>query len=155
MKRAIHIISWSALAALALGSLGCTLTADPPYVVGGGVVVDSDVTYADVGAAPIEVELGTYPQAYYGGRPFYFYGDRWYYRDGGRWAYYRNEPVELSRQRSYIQRAPMAPRGVVQAPMAHGWAGRVGRRVEQAPPATRRAPAAQRRYVGHPQSPRR
>lgn len=107
MKRSTQVTGWSALAALTFVSLGCTLTADPvrvaePVVVGGPAPT---VVYADVEAAPVEVDIATYPQTYYGGHAFYLYRDQWYYQDGDRWAYYRQEPPELYRQRGYVQQA--------------------------------------------------
>lgn len=88
----------AACAALLLG--GCYVYAEPPTV------------YADASEAPVEVEVQSYPHAYYEGRPVYLYHDRWYYRAGSRWQYYRSEPVELRRQRSYVQQAPPARRDV-------------------------------------------
>lgn len=87
-----------ACAALALS--GCYVYADPPTV------------YAESNEAPVEVDVQTYPQTQYEGRPVYYYHDRWYYRSGNRWQYYRREPVELQRhrQRTYVQQAPPARR---------------------------------------------
>jgi hypothetical protein len=86
-----------ACAALSLG--GCYAYAEPPVV------------YADASEAPVEVEIQSYPQTQYEGRPVYLYRDRWYYRDGNRWQYYRQEPVQLNRQRTYVQQAPAVRRG--------------------------------------------
>jgi len=47
----------------------------------------------------------------YEGRPVYYYRDRWYYRNNNRWQYYRQEPVQLQRHRTYVQQAPAARRG--------------------------------------------
>jgi hypothetical protein len=86
-----------ACAALSLG--GCYAYAEPPVV------------YAEAYDAPVEVEIRTYPQTQYEGRPVYLYRDRWYYQDGNRWRYYRHEPATLHRQRTYVQQAPPAARG--------------------------------------------
>ncbi|MFI5302310.1 MAG: hypothetical protein ACHREM_29815, partial [Polyangiales bacterium] len=64
------------------------------------------VGYADTTSAPVDIE--TYPSVVYEGQPVYFYGDRWWYRSGGNWAYYREEPVELHRQRDVVIRASRA-----------------------------------------------
>src|SRR5689334_5154729 len=56
-----------ACAALALS--GCYAYAEPPVV------------YAEAYEAPVEIDVQTYPQAQYEGRPVYLYRDRWYYRD--------------------------------------------------------------------------
>jgi hypothetical protein len=66
----------------------------------------------EVSAAPVDVDIETYPHTVYAGRPVYYYQSRWYYRDGGHWYYYREEPVQLRqyRQRGYVQPAPPAPR---------------------------------------------
>jgi hypothetical protein len=77
-------------------------------------VVESEIE--EVEAPPPYVE--TYPQTYYEGRVVYLVNDRWYYQRRGRWVYYRTEPPELVRQRSYVQQAPPA-RGVV-APYGGG-----------------------------------
>lgn len=93
----------AACAALSLG--GCYVYAEPPTV------------YAQTSEAPVEVDVQTYPHTYYEGRPVYLYRDRWYYRAGNRWQYYRTEPTELRRQRTYVQQAPPARRDV-QRPMS-------------------------------------
>lgn len=157
MKRSIQITGWSALAVLALGLLGCEAYVDPMPVASPGVVVESDsggIVYADVGVAPVEVDIATYPQTYYEGRPYYFYGDHWYYRgEGGRWAYDRREPAELNRQRGYIQQAPEARRGEQRAPEAPRGEERApeARRAE----APRQAPPAQRPEEQQSTQPRR
>lgn len=105
-----------ACAALALG--GCYAYAEPPVV------------YAEAYEAPVEIDVRTYPQTQYEGRPVYYYRDRWYYRDGSRWQYYRREPQALHRQRTYVQQAPPAARGHVYR--------------HSAPPARQSAPPARR-----------
>jgi hypothetical protein len=87
------------VACAALSLSGCYAYAEPPTV------------YAEAYEAPVEVEVQTYPQTYYEGRPVYLYRDRWYYRTGNRWQYYRREPVELHRHRAYVRQAPAARRG--------------------------------------------
>jgi len=82
----------------AFSMVGCYAYAGPP------------VAYAEVSEAPVEVDIATYPQTQYEGRPVYLYRDRWYYRNGSRWSYYREEPPTLHRQRSYVRQAPPARR---------------------------------------------
>jgi hypothetical protein len=79
---------------------GCYAYAEP----------EPEYAVAEVNAAPVEVDVNTYPHTVYAGRPVYYYRDRWYYRDGQRWYYYRSEPTHLReyRQRGYVQRAPPA-----------------------------------------------
>jgi hypothetical protein len=94
----VGVVIAVALGALALGGCRATAYADEP------------VGYVEVSSAPVDVEV--YPHTYYGGRQVYYVRDRWMYRDGGRWLYYRQEPPELYRQRTYIQQAPPAyPQG--------------------------------------------
>jgi hypothetical protein len=97
MNQRMNVIA-AACAALALG--GCYAYAEPPTI------------YAEASEAPVEIDVQTYPRAQYEGRPVYLYHDRWYYREGSRWHYYRREPAELHRQRSYVQQAPPARRDV-------------------------------------------
>jgi len=78
---------------LGLGAAGCTVHADAEPVA----YVDED---------PVNVYAA--PHYVYGGRTVYYVGDRWYYRDGRHWAYYRREPAELYRRRSYVREAPPA-----------------------------------------------
>ncbi|MFS8067898.1 MAG: hypothetical protein ACMG6S_16165 [Byssovorax sp.] len=94
-----RMTSMIGVACAALGLGGCYAYAETP------------VAYAEAYEAPVEVEIRTYPQTQYEGRPVYFYRDRWYYRDGGRWQYYRQEPATLHRHRTYVQQAPPAVRG--------------------------------------------
>ncbi len=54
-----------ACAALALG--GCYAYAEPPVAY-----VDPPVVYAEAAEAPVEVDVQTYPQTVYEGRPTYF-----------------------------------------------------------------------------------
>ena len=88
---------------LRLGSSGAVAFV---LVVGSGchAYVEPDVGYATVTSAPVDIE--TYPSVSYEGRPVYFYGDRWWYRDGRRWTYYRDEPVQLHRERAHVRRVP-------------------------------------------------
>lgn len=163
-------LCWSGFAVVAamLGTAGCTVSADPPpvyatagvqasYVDPGPAQVSvepaSDV-YVDPGPvvyvdAPLQIDIGAYPRADFGGRPVYFYQDHWYYRDGGRWAYYQHEPPALYRQRRYVAAAPAArverSRGVVErAPAARAPVGHFER-----PAPARRAPAARPANRGH------
>lgn len=86
-----------ALLGLALLQAGC-------YATAGGY---ADVDYVEVETVPAHVEV--YPSYYYRGRTVYLVDGRWYYRRGPRWVYYREEPAELHRHRSYVERAPRAP----------------------------------------------
>jgi hypothetical protein len=96
------------IACAVVGLGGCSFHTEPAY------------GYAEVTAAPVDVDVYSYPHTYYLGRPVYWYRDRWYYRDGGRWYYYRDEPPPLYeyRRRGYVQQAPPAPRYYAPPPNA-------------------------------------
>jgi hypothetical protein len=96
MLRPLWIIASLAM----VTGLGCRVDTEPAY------------GYTEVSAAPVEIDVESYPHTYYAGRPVYYYRDRWYYREGPRWYYYRQEPAPLYqyRQRGYVQEAPPAPR---------------------------------------------
>jgi hypothetical protein len=100
--RTTKFILVSSAFALAFGSMGCTVTAQPAQPV---VYADDGVAYDDVGPT---IDINTYPHEVYEGRPVYYVNNRWYYHDGGRWAYYRHEPAPLYRRRAYVRRAPPA-----------------------------------------------
>jgi hypothetical protein len=100
--RTTKFILVSSACALAIGAMGCTVTAQP--VQPQPVYADNDVVY-DTGPA---IDVNTYPHEVYEGRPVYWVNNRWYYNNGGRWAYYRHEPAPLYRRRGYVRRAPPA-----------------------------------------------
>jgi hypothetical protein len=66
----------------------------------------------EVTAAPVPIDVQTFPHTFYGGRTVFWIRNRWYFQDGGRWFVYREEPRPLMqfRQRGYVQEAPPAPR---------------------------------------------
>ena len=57
---------------------------------------DGDVVYVD---GPPVVDFETYPTLFFGGDSVYYVGGLWYQHGPRGWAYYRQEPVELGRQR--------------------------------------------------------
>src|SRR5262249_26371713 len=99
------------LSVLALGSVGCTVVADPVPAAAPVAVVESEpVVYADVAYAPAEIDIRTAPRAYYGGHPVYSYQDHWYYREHARWAYHPREPRELYGRRAPATHGPPSSR---------------------------------------------
>jgi hypothetical protein len=84
-----------------------------PVVSSGAEPVDGDVVYVD---APPVSDIDAYPSVDYGGVTVYYVGGQWYRRGPRGWAYYRQEPVELGRQRESHahderwERARVAPR---------------------------------------------
>jgi hypothetical protein len=79
---------------------GCTAQIQPASAV---VVTDDEVVED---TAPVNVEV--YPHTEYRGATVYYVNGRWGRPRGNRWSYYRNEPAELVRHRSYVQQAPPA-----------------------------------------------
>jgi hypothetical protein len=65
-----------------------------------------DAAVVSVDTAPVNIEA--YPHYYYGGGYAYYVDGRWYRHGSRGWGYYRQEPPELYRQRTYVQQAPAA-----------------------------------------------
>jgi hypothetical protein len=94
LVRRVALVSSLALSACVMGGCAAEVSAQP------------DPVYVTADTVPVNVE--TSPSVVYEGHPTYFVNNRWYYRNGSSWVYYRHEPQELVRQRSYVQRAPAA-----------------------------------------------
>jgi hypothetical protein len=95
-------------AASALTVSGCTARVDTVRPV---LTTEAEV---EVETAPADVYA--YPHTEYQGRTVYLVDGRWYYPHGRRWYYYRNEPPDLVRQRTYVRQAPPARRYVQPPP---------------------------------------
>jgi hypothetical protein len=99
---------------------GCFLLASAAMTLGFGCAARVYSEPAGVYPAPVEGDaivyvdtvppnIGIYPHYYYGGVDAYYVEGRWYRQGPHGWGYYRQEPSELARQRTYVQQAP-APR---------------------------------------------
>jgi hypothetical protein len=68
------------------------------------VAVDDEDVVTD--APPADPTI--YEQTEYHGRVVYLVNGRWGYPRGQHWYYYRREPPQLVRHRTYVQEAPPA-----------------------------------------------
>ena len=57
-------------------------------------------------ANEVPSDIWAYPHVPWGHSYAYLFNGRWYYPTEGGWVVYRQEPVELSRERTRIQDAP-------------------------------------------------
>lgn len=90
---------------------GYVQTAPPPPVAEAPpVVVESPPAQVDAEVIyepqPPVVDIESYPSVMYEGAPVYYVGGRWYRHGPRGWAYYRQEPVDLGRQRVAHEREP-------------------------------------------------
>ena len=108
---AVRLPAWTlvrvgALAALAiLGVAGCEATFRPTRVN-----ATFDEEDALVRAEVVPPDIWVYPRVAYGESYAYLVGGVWYIPTRAGWMVFRREPVELSRERTRIdRRAPRAP----------------------------------------------
>lgn len=96
-------------AAALLGAIGCTATFTPEPVA---VAYEAPVVQAEV----VPYDIYRHPRVYYGGTYVYFVDGRWYYPTARGWMMYREEPRELRRQRTQIERSPEVRRSPAYVP---------------------------------------
>jgi hypothetical protein len=83
-----------------LGASGCTATFTPEPVA----VVTYEVPVVQAEVVPYDIQR--YPRVYYGGTYVYLVEGRWYFPTARGWMVYREEPRELGRYRTQIERGP-------------------------------------------------
>lgn len=96
--------SWGAAAILAaLSTTGCEATFHP------GEPMSATISYDASEMEPARVvprDIWDHPRVFYGGTYAYLVNGRWYFPTNRGWMVFRREPIELSRQRTYLGRAP-------------------------------------------------
>jgi hypothetical protein len=98
-SKGISVVLGVVAAAIVLAGSGCTATLAPEPVA---FTYDEPVVRAQV----VPADIYAYPRVYYGGTYVYLVNGRWYEPTARGWMVYRQEPRELRRYRTEVQRAP-------------------------------------------------